>query len=86
DLRQTYVRVGKLALIKHQRYAHAKQMGWMPAFSDGIAMCQVCGVSATQREAGIHGKGYHHWVDLAKNVFVRPASRVSFCFTGGDIA
>ena len=24
-LRQTYVRVGKLALIKHQRYAHAKQ-------------------------------------------------------------
>ncbi|TIO29567.1 transposase, partial [Mesorhizobium sp.] len=41
DLRQTYVRVGKLALIKHQRYAHAKQMGWMPAFSDGIAMCQV---------------------------------------------
>lgn len=26
-LRQTYVRVGKLALIKHQRYAHAKQFG-----------------------------------------------------------
>jgi IS5 family transposase len=25
DLRQTYVRVGKPALIKHQRYAHAKQ-------------------------------------------------------------
>ncbi|MCM2476489.1 hypothetical protein HGO38_23880 [Rhizobium sp. CG5] len=25
-------------------------------------------------------------LDLAKNVFVRPASRVSFCFTGGDIA
>lgn len=25
DLRQTYERVGKLALIKHQRYAHAKQ-------------------------------------------------------------
>ncbi|SJM32543.1 hypothetical protein BQ8482_290138 [Mesorhizobium delmotii] len=25
DLRQTYVRVGKLALISHQRYAHAKQ-------------------------------------------------------------
>jgi len=25
ELRQTYVRVGKLALIKHQRYAHAKQ-------------------------------------------------------------
>ena len=25
DLRQTYVRVGKRALIKHQRYAHAKQ-------------------------------------------------------------
>jgi IS5 family transposase len=25
DLRQTYVRIGKLALIKHQRYAHAKQ-------------------------------------------------------------
>ncbi|ESW79400.1 hypothetical protein X770_31805 [Mesorhizobium sp. LSJC269B00] len=25
NLRQTYVRVGKLALIKHQRYAHAKQ-------------------------------------------------------------
>jgi IS5 family transposase len=24
-LRQTYVRVGKFALIKHQRYAHAKQ-------------------------------------------------------------
>jgi hypothetical protein len=22
-------------------------------------------------------------LDLAKNVFVRPASRVSFCFTGG---
>jgi IS5 family transposase len=25
DLRQTYVRVGKRALIRHQRYAHAKQ-------------------------------------------------------------
>jgi transposase, IS5 family len=25
ELRQSYVRVGKLALIKHQRYAHAKQ-------------------------------------------------------------
>ena len=25
DLRQSYVRVGKRALIKHQRYAHAKQ-------------------------------------------------------------
>lgn len=25
DLRQSYVRVGKKALIKHQRYAHAKQ-------------------------------------------------------------
>ena len=25
-LRQTYTRVGKLALIKHQRYAHAKQL------------------------------------------------------------
>jgi hypothetical protein len=24
-LRQSYTRVGKLALIKHQRYAHAKQ-------------------------------------------------------------
>jgi transposase, IS5 family len=25
QLRQTYVRVGKLALMKHQRYVHAKQ-------------------------------------------------------------
>jgi hypothetical protein len=25
-------------------------------------------------------------LDIAKNVFVRPESRVSFCFTGGDIA
>src|ERR1700738_2037135 len=25
ELRQSYARVGKLALIKHQRYAHAKQ-------------------------------------------------------------
>ena len=24
-LRQSYARVGKLALIQHQRYAHAKQ-------------------------------------------------------------
>jgi transposase, IS5 family len=27
ELRQSYVRVGKFALIKHQRYAHAKQWG-----------------------------------------------------------
>ena len=27
ELRQSYVRVGKLALIKHQRYAHARQFG-----------------------------------------------------------
>ena len=27
DLRQSYVRVGKLALIMHQRYAHAKHFG-----------------------------------------------------------
>lgn len=25
DLRQSYVRLGKFALIRHQRYAHAKQ-------------------------------------------------------------
>jgi IS5 family transposase len=25
ELRQSYARVGKLALIQHQRYAHAKQ-------------------------------------------------------------
>jgi IS5 family transposase len=25
ELRQSYVRVGKWALIQHQRYAHAKQ-------------------------------------------------------------
>ena len=25
-------------------------------------------------------------IDLAKNVFVRPASRVSFCFTGEMMA
>ena len=25
ELRQSYARVGKFALIKHQRYAHAKQ-------------------------------------------------------------
>jgi len=25
DLRQSYARVGKFALIQHQRYAHAKQ-------------------------------------------------------------
>jgi hypothetical protein len=24
-------------------------------------------------------------IDLAKNVFVRPASRVSFCFTGASM-
>lgn len=68
------------------------QMGWMPAFSDGIATCQVCGVRATQR------RGRHPWkkvtiigVDLAKNVFVHGAtahgsvvfrkklSRLQFC-------
>jgi IS5 family transposase len=27
ELRQSYVRVGKLALVKHQRYAHARQFG-----------------------------------------------------------
>jgi IS5 family transposase len=26
-LRQSYTRVGKIALIKHQRYAHARQFG-----------------------------------------------------------
>lgn len=57
-LRQSYARVGKIALIKHQRYAHAKQMGWMPAFSDGIAMCQVRGAKATQR------RGKHPWKKL----------------------
>src|ERR1700734_573709 len=25
ELRQSYVRVGKIALVKHQRYAHARQ-------------------------------------------------------------
>jgi transposase, IS5 family len=27
-LRRSYARVGKLMLIKHQRYAHAKQLKW----------------------------------------------------------
>ena len=27
ELRQSYTRVGKLALVKHQRYAHARQFG-----------------------------------------------------------
>ncbi len=35
DLRQSYVRVGKLALIKHQRYAHAKQLEWPPFHRTG---------------------------------------------------
>ncbi|MER8383581.1 hypothetical protein [Mesorhizobium sp. M1405] len=39
----------------------------MPAFSGGIAVCQVCGVSVTQGEAGIHGKVTIIGVDLAKN-------------------
>jgi hypothetical protein len=25
-------------------------------------------------------------IDLAKNIFVRPEDRVSFCFTGGGLA
>jgi hypothetical protein len=25
-------------------------------------------------------------IDLAKDIFVRPESRVSFCFTGGGLA
>lgn len=46
------------------------EMEWMPPFPDGIAECQSCGCSEPQkREGGIHGEGYHHRVDLAKNVF-----------------
>jgi hypothetical protein len=27
-------------------------MGWMPPFRSGIAMCHVCGVTATQKGKG----------------------------------
>lgn len=37
----------------------------MPAFSDGIAMCQICGAQGHKMEGGITIIG----VDLAKNVF-----------------
>jgi transposase, IS5 family len=63
-LRQSYVRVGKRAQIMAQRYAHAKQMGWMPAFSEGIVMCQVCGVTATQR------RGKHPWKRLPSSELI----------------
>lgn len=33
----------------------------MPAFSDGIAMCQVCDALHHKMEGGIRGKIYHHW-------------------------
>lgn len=51
-LRQSYARVAKSAAMMAGRYTHAKQMGRMPAFSDGIAMCQVCGETARQGKAG----------------------------------
>jgi predicted dehydrogenase len=28
------------------------EMGWMPPFRSGIAMCHVCGVTATQKGKG----------------------------------
>ncbi len=38
-LRQSYARVGKIALIKHQRYAHAKQFKRANRRSSGCAPC-----------------------------------------------
>ena len=38
-LRQSYARVGKVALIKHQRYAHAKQFKRANRRSSGCAPC-----------------------------------------------
>lgn len=59
-LRQSYTRVGKLALIKHQRYARAKQMGWMPAYSAASQRAKIVVLQPRKGEAGIPGKGYHH--------------------------
>lgn len=54
-LRQSYARVGKFALIKHQRYAHAKQMGLSNRRWD------VKHVIASRRRCRVHGclRGRH---------------------------
>ncbi len=64
QLRQTYARKAPLLAAQVVRYAHARQMGWMPAFSDGIAMCQDRGSSATQR------KEKHLWERLPSSASI----------------
>ena len=47
-LRQSYVRVGKIALIRHQRYAHAKQFKRANRALRSSALCSAAS-SATSR-------------------------------------
>jgi hypothetical protein len=46
-------------------------------------VCHSGGVEENHLREASMGEVSTIGLDLAKNVFVRPASRVSFCFTGG---
>jgi transposase, IS5 family len=63
-LRQSYVRVGKLALIKHQRYAHAKQFKRANRSLRKLRTCLGCVIRDIRRKTSSH--------DGLREAFVRP--------------
>jgi len=65
-LRQSYVRVGKLALIKHQRYAHAKQFKRAGKMLKKLKTI----LGRVRRDIARKIKGHGHLID----VFTRPLS------------
>jgi hypothetical protein len=50
--------------------------------ADGIKVPKVEGVQSSQATGGSDMNRIVVGVDIAKRVFVRPVSRLSFCFTG----
>src|SRR5688572_23865483 len=63
-LRQSYVRIGKLALIKHQRYAHAKQFKRANRSLRKLRTCLGRVIRDIRRKTSSH--------DGLREVFVRP--------------
>ena len=78
--------LGLSSLVIALRIPRSVKLRWWMAPSDGIECAKMVFLQNPREEPSTMVDVTTIGLDIAKNVFVRPASRVSFCFTGGEIS